>query len=317
MKTRPIPNTDLSVSAVCLGTGSFGSSVARDDAFTLLDTFVAAGGSFLDTARIYAVWLPDGANASERTVGEWLRHSGLRGQITLATKGAHPDLKTMHISRLSPEDLRHDIEASLHYLQTNCIDLYWLHRDDRSVPADEIIDALNVHVQTGQIRYLGCSNWRVERIRAANAYAQAHGLAGFIANQPLWSLAAPNREAISDKTLVLMDAEDLTFHRETGMAVIPFTAQAKGYFTKLANGTLKDSDRRQYDSDLNRERARRVHELAARYGVSITAIALSYLMSQPFPTIPIIGPKTLAQLDDCLEFIDLRLTAADLAYLEA
>lgn len=317
MKTRPIPNTDLSVSAVCLGTGSFGSSVARDDAFTLLDTFVAAGGSFLDTARIYAVWLPDGANASERTVGEWLRHSGLRGQITLATKGAHPDLKTMHISRLSPEDLRHDIEASLHYLQTNCIDLYWLHRDDRSVPADEIIDALNVHVQTGQIRYLGCSNWRVERIRAANAYAQAHGLAGFIANQPLWSLAAPNREAISDKTLVLMDAEDLTFHRETGMAVIPFTAQAKGYFTKLANGTLKDSDRRQYDSDLNRERARRAHELAARYGVSITAIALSYLMSQPFPTIPIIGPKTLAQLDDCLEFIDLRLTAADLAYLEA
>lgn len=317
MKTRPIPNTDLSVSAVCLGTGSFGSSVARDDAFTLLDTFVAAGGSFLDTARIYAVWLPDGANASERTVGEWLRHSGLRGQITLATKGAHPDLKTMHISRLSPEDLRHDIEASLHYLQTNCIDLYWLHRDDRSVPADEIIDALNVHVQTGQIRYLGCSNWRVDRIRAANAYAQAHGLAGFIANQPLWSLAAPNREAISDKTLVLMDAEDLTFHRETGMAVIPFTAQAKGYFTKLANGTLKDSDRRQYDSDLNRERARRAHELAARYGVSITAIALSYLMSQPFPTIPIIGPKTLAQLDDCLEFIDLRLTAADLAYLEA
>ncbi len=317
MKTLTIPNTDFSVSAVCLGTGSFGSSVTWDDAFKLLDAFVAAGGNFLDSARIYASWLPDGANASERTVGEWLSHSGLRGQITLATKGAHPDLNTMHISRLSPEDLRHDIEASLHYLQTDCIDLYWLHRDDRSIPVGEIIDALNVHLQAGQIRALGCSNWRVDRIRAANAYAQTHGLAGFVANQPLWSLAAPNREAISDKTLVLMDAEDVAFHRETGLAAIPYTSQAKGYFTKLANGTLKDSDKRQYDSDLNRERARRGHELAARYGVSITAIALSYLMSQSFPTIPIIGPKTRAQLDDCLEFIDLRLTAADLTYLEA
>lgn len=315
MRRVTIPATDLTVSPVCLGAGSFGSSVSRDDAFALLDAFAAAGGSFLDTARIYAAWLPDGANASERTLGDWLRHTGLRDRTIIATKGAHPDLKTMHISRLAPQDIAQDVSESLHHLQTDRIDLYWLHRDDPAVPAGEIIDALNEHIRAGRLRYLGCSNWTPERIQQANTYAQAHGLAGFVANQPLWSLAEPNREAISDKTLVIMGAEDYAFHRESGMAVIPFTSQARGYFTKLAHGTLKEADRRQYDSPLNRERARRASELAARHDVSITTIALSYLTSQPFPTVPIIGPKTLDQLQDCLRDIDLRLTPDELAYL--
>src|SRR5690606_24545556 len=315
MRRITIPTTDLTVSSVCLGAGSFGSSVSRDDAFALLDAFAAAGGTFLDTARIYAVWLPDGANASERTLGDWLRQTGLRHRMVIATKGAHPDLKTMHISRLTPQDIAQDVSESLYHLQTDHIDLFWLHRDDPAVPAGEIIDALNEHIRAGRLRYLGCSNWTAARIREANTYAQAHGLAGFVANQPLGGLAEPNRETISDKTLVLMGAEDYAFRRESGMAAIPFTSQARGYFNKLANGTLEEADRRQYDSPLNRERARRAGELAARHGVSITAIALSYLTSPPFPTVPMIGPKTLDQLQDCLRDIDLRLTPDELAYL--
>lgn len=310
-------NTDLHVSALCLGAGPFGTDVPRDLAFAMMDTFFEAGGNVLDTARVYAVWLPNGANVSERTLGEWIKHNGLRDQVYISTKGAHPDLATMHISRMSPQDISHDVSQSLHHLQTDRIDLYWLHRDATDVPVSEIIDALNTHVRAGQIRYFGCSNWTTARIREANDYAQQHNLVGFVGNQPLWSLAAPNAEAINDKTLVLMGDEDTAFHRETGIAVMPFTSQAKGYFTKLAEGNLKDSVKRQYDSALNQERYRRVTELAERYGVSITTISLSYLMSQPFPTVPIVGPKTMAQLGDCLHDVDLRLSPDEVAYLEA
>lgn len=315
MQVVDIPNSDLRVSALVLGAGPFGTDVPRDLAFQMMDAFFEAGGNIYDTARVYADWLPNGANASERTLGEWIKQRGLRDQVYISTKGAHPSLATMHIPRMTPQDISHDISQSLHYLQTDRIDLYWLHRDAIEVPVSEIIDALNTHIQAGQIRYLGCSNWTVARIREANDYAQKHNLAGFVGNQPLWSLAAPNPDAISDKTLVLMSDADIAFHRETGMAVIPYTSQAKGYFTKLAEGNLKDSVKRQYDSPLNQERYRRATELAQRHSVSITTISLSYLMSQPFPTVPIVGPKTLAQLEDCLHDIDLRLSPDEVAYL--
>ena len=315
MKYVDIPNSDLRVSALALGAGPYGTDVPRDVAFEMMDTFFEAGGNTFDTARVYAVWLPNGANASERTLGEWINQRGLRDQVYISTKGAHPDLATMHISRMSPQDISHDISQSLHHLQTDRIDLYWLHRDAIEVPVSEIMDALNTHVRAGQIRYLGCSNWTAARIREANDYAQKHNLAGFVGNQPLWSLAAPNPDAINDKTLVLMSDEDMAFHRETGMPVVPYTSQAKGYFTKLAEGGLKDSVKRQYDNPLNQERYRRAAELAKRYAVSITTIGLSYLMSQPFPVVPIVGPKTLAQLEDCLHDIDLRLPPEQVAYL--
>ncbi len=312
-----LPQSDLSVSQICLGTGSFGSSVPEEAAFKLLDAFVAAGGNFIDSARIYAMWLPDGANASERTIGNWQRSRGLRDQIVIATKGAHPDLKTMHLSRLSRADIQADIRDSLKYLQTDVIDVYWLHRDDPQRPMADILETLNSEVQAGTIRYFGCSNWRVTRIREAADYARQAGWQSFIANQPMWSLAEPNRENIGDKTMVLMDTEDLDYHRETGMAVIPYTAQARGYFTKLAHNTLKDGDIRQYDNARNRLRYERAGELAARHNVPITSIALSYLTSQPFPVIPIIGAHTSEQLADSLSHTDLQLSPEELHTLTA
>lgn len=315
MNPLTIPGTDLQVSPVCLGSVPFGTTLKQADAFAMLEAFVERGGNFVDTARVYADWIPGGENASEKTIGAWLQSSGLRDQIVLATKGAHPDLKTMHVSRLSPENIAADVATSLGYLQTDRIDLYWLHRDDTAVPVGEIVDALNHQAGAGKIRYFGGSNWTVARIRAANDYAQAHGLAGFVANQPMWSLAAPNLERISDKTLVIMGEDDVAFHRDTGMTVIPYTAQAKGYFTKLAENRLKDSDMRTYDNPANRVRFQRVQELAVKHGVTVTAIALSYLTSQPFPVVPIIGPRNLGQLVDSVQHIALRLNAEEVAYL--
>lgn len=317
MKYTFIPETDMRVSQVCLGSGPFGTVVRPDDAFALLDAFVDLGGNFLDTARVYADWIPGGHNASEGTIGAWLKQRGQRERLVLATKGAHPDLKTMHISRLSPADIAADVNTSLRYLQTDVIDLYWLHRDDPTLPVGDILETMNNQVQSGKIRYFGCSNWTIPRIRAAQAYAQAQGLAGFVANQPMWSLAVPNQGAIADPTLVIQDDTGIAFHRETSMAVVPYTAQAKGYFTKLAAARLKDSDENAYDNGANRSRFARLQELATRHSTTVTAVALSYLTSQPFPVAPVIGPRTLDQLHDSMQHIDLTLTADELVFLQS
>jgi aryl-alcohol dehydrogenase-like predicted oxidoreductase len=113
-----------------------------------------------------------------------------------------------------------------------------------------------------------------------------------------------------------MDEADLDYHRETDLACIPYSSQGKGYFTKLAEDRLKDSDVRSYDSPQNRARYERVRELADKHGVSVTVITLAYLSSQPFPVSAIIGPRTLAQLDDSLTDSYLTLSLDELAYLE-
>ena len=156
---------DLHPSPICLGTADLGSAVNRSDSFALLDAYLDLGGNFLDTAKVYADWLPGERSTSEKLLGEWMRLRRNRQRIVLATKGAHPDLATMHLPRLSRAEIEADLHASLRHLQTDIIDLYWLHRDDPARPVEDILATLQDAVRAGKIRYFGCSNWRVERIR--------------------------------------------------------------------------------------------------------------------------------------------------------
>lgn len=318
MKTLNIPGTDLSPSQICLGTSEFNARIPADEAYALLDAFIENGGNFLDTAHVYADWIPGTKSSSEKFLGQWLRQTGLRRQIVLATKGAHPFLATMNTPRMSPAEIAADLNESLEYLQTDTIDLYWLHRDDPSRPVGEILEALNEHVRAGRIRCFGCSNWRISRIQEVLDYAKAHGLQGFVANQPMWSLAVPNLAEWPDQTIVALDDEGVAFHKRTQMALIPFSSQARGFFTKLAAGkTLADSERRLYHNEANLRRLERATTLAKRYAVSVTEIVLSYALSQPFPVFPIVGCRTIEQLNDSLKAANLTLTAEDVAYLVA
>jgi aryl-alcohol dehydrogenase-like predicted oxidoreductase len=297
-----------------------GSVQDRAASFQLLDAFFAAGGTFLDTAKVYADWLPGERSVSEKTIGAWLRHSGKRDRVVLATKGAHPDLSTMHIGRLRPADITADVEASLRHLQTDVIDLYWLHRDDVSRPVAEILKTLEDLVRAGKIRYYGCSNWRAPRIAEAQAAAAREGWGGFVADQMMWSLAAVDAAALPDKTMVPMDPALKQLHLATGLAAVPYSSQANGYFQRLAAGDragLKEGPRRIYATQTNEQRLGRIRQLAAKRGLSITAIVLGYLMAQPFPTFPIFSCRTLSQLEDVLSAADVILTQEQLAFLEA
>lgn len=318
MRYVTLPQTTLTVSGLCLGAGALGSALDRKQSFALLDAFHAAGGTFLDTARVYADWLPNGHNASEKTIGLWLKQRRLRGRVIVATKGAHPPLHSMHVGRMSPQEIRSDVDESLRWLQVDAIDLYYLHRDDVTHPVTEILETLEELVKAGKVRYYGCSNWRTGRIAEAQAYATGHALHGFAANQMLWSLAAVDGAKLPDPTLAAMDAGMYAFHQETGLAAVPYTSQANGYFQRLAAGTLGklgEDQRRLYDTPENRARFERVRSVAQEGGLTITQVVLAYLQSQPFVTVPVIGCKTVEQLADSLRAADVLLTpqqAADL-----
>lgn len=321
MRTLTIPGTDLNASLLCLGTNRFGSEIDAATSAALLDAFVEQGGNFIDTAHIYADWIPTAIrSASEKTLGVWLKDRGCRDKIVLATKGAHPDLAIMHIPRLARGDLLHDVDASLTCLQTDRIDLYWLHRDDPATPVGEILETLNDIQRTGKIRHFGCSNWQAPRLRAAQDYADAHALRGFVANQPQWSLAAPNRAGLSDpERLVIFDEDARAYHVETGLAVMPWSAQGQGYFDKLDRlgpDGLAPADRLKYDSPANRALLPTVKALAERRGVPVGAIALGYLLAQPFPTYPVIGPRTPDQLAASLKALEVALTPEEVGALE-
>ncbi len=320
MQSIPLPNTDLHVSSLCLGTGDFGSGLDQAASFQLLDEFVEGGGNFIDTANIYGDWIPGTKSSSEKMIGKWLTVRGNRQRMIIATKGAHPLMTSMNVQRMAPHELIHDIEQSLGHLQTDVIDLYWLHRDDPTRPTGEIIETLAGQVKAGKIRYFGCSNWRVERIRTANEYAAAHGLPGFVADQMLWNAAVLDVEALPDKSMVAMEAPLYAYHQKSGLAAIPYSSQAHGLLHKLAAGNgaaIRPNHQAIYPLQANQKRVAAAQALAQELGVSLTGIVLGYLQSQPFTTIPIIGAQNLPHLQDSMAGDGVRLTSAQVAALDA
>ncbi len=150
MQMLTIPNTNLTVSALSLGGVGLGTRTTVEDSMRLLDAYVELGGNFLDSAHIYAAWVPGGEGTSERTIGKWLQTRGNRSQIVIGTKGGHPHMNTMHIPRLSPEEIKQDLQESLERLQVDTIDVYWLHRDDPARPVGEMLETLNAAVAQEQ-----------------------------------------------------------------------------------------------------------------------------------------------------------------------
>ena len=309
-----LPGITRPLSVLCLGTANYGSAYTRDESFALLDAFAEAGGNFLDTAHVYADWLPDGHGASERTGGEWLRTRGVRAGFAVATKGGHPRLETMERSRLRPEDLTCDLTESLERLGTDYIDLYWLHRDDPAVPVGEILGALNEHLTAGRIHALGASNWRPARLKAAAEYAQAHGLTGFAASQIGWSLAIPNQTQGQWYDSRHMDATALEYYRAVGLKVIPFSPQAGGFFAHPYDPA--DAKYALYHNAVNVGRWERVQKLAKERGVSANAVALAYILEHPCGGAAVIGPRTIEQLRDSVRAVGLGMSGVERRFLE-
>ena len=323
MEYLDLPATPLRASVICLGTAEFGSAISDAQAWELLDAFAACGGNFVDTARVYAAWGPGGMGSSERAIGAWARSRGVRREILLSTKGAHPELGTMHISRLSPDEIAADLTASLQDLQTDYVDLYWLHRDDPTIPVGEIVDVLDEHVRSGLVRAFGASNWSPERLQDAAEYTRTHGRVGFCASQIAWSLARIKPGTDTGAGTRYMDDATMAYHLETGLPIVAYSSQAMGFFSGAygAGNPIAPTGKaatvlRHYLSDDNLGRLSRAQELAVRHSRTPNEVALAYLLSQPFPVFPIVGCRTVEQVRASCAAHDMRLTPAEIAFLD-
>jgi 1-deoxyxylulose-5-phosphate synthase len=312
MRRRAIPNSDLTVSEICLGAGPFGSRLRGAAMERLYSAFREAGGCFFDTAHCYAFWTEYGAGCSERALGECVRRFRDRPEVVLASKGGHPEAGADYPRPdryLSPEVIAADLRESRERLGVETIDLYYLHRDDARVPVGEIIDSLNRAIDAGHVRALGASNWLVERIAAANADAAARGLHGFVASQPQWSLGEPNWQPGPDPAMRFVTDADREWYAAQSLAVIPYSSTSNGYFAT-------DGERgRDYQTPENEARLRRAQQLATERGCTPHQIALAYLSCQEFVVIPIIGTANPEHLHEALGSTQVRLRPEEVRWL--
>lgn len=295
---------------IALGTMDFGGKIEEGRAREFMDAYVEIGGNFIDTARIYGDFARKIQGGSEQVIGRWMEDRRCRDSIVLGTKGGHPDPATMHTGRLSRSEILDDMRRSLDNLRTDCVDIYWLHRDDSTRPVEDILESLTELVEQGMTRYVGVSNWRTERIVEANASAAQHGLVKLSANQPQFSLA--RQVVVEDDTLCQMDSQTYAMHVKENLPCVCFSSQAKGFLSKLAQGgesILPDKARRRYLCEENLAVFERCRALSAQTGYSVNAIALAWLTSQPFPTFPIAGVSKMEHIDALREAGDAILTA--------
>lgn len=307
MKFLPFPALGRDVSQLVLGSMVF----SMDDlglTFDLLNEYLDLGGNLVDTAHIY------GGGNSERALGRWIAATGRRDEIFILTKGAHHNVDRR---RVTAEDITCDLRDSLARLGTDYVDLYVLHRDDPLQPVGGIIEALNSHIAAGRILAIGASNWSIPRIEAANAYAADRGLKGFCLSSNHLSLAAP-KEPVWLGCVDVRDAASRAWHAKTQFPLMPWSSQARGFFSGLFSPEVTDNDLmvRVYYSQANWARLDRAREIGLRRGFQPIEVALAWVLHQPFPCFPLIGPRTVEELHSCVRALDLSITPAEAAWLD-
>lgn len=309
MRQIQLPDSDLSVSAICYGTADWGAKSGSIDLERLYVAYREAGGNCFDTAHCYSFWV-DQLGTPERLLGQFVRRHDDRKNVIVCTKGCHitGGPKYPRPERyMTPEWLGRDLRESLERLRMEYVDLYYLHRDDPQVPVDEIVDALDEHASAGRVRHVACSNWRPPRIEQANAYAKGKVLKPFVASQIMWNLAELAKPMPAD--LCVMDDEQRRWYERSKLPVFSFSPTANGYFAK--GGTQSNS----YDTPASVARLERTRQLATKLNATPNAVALAYLMGHDFPAVPILGTTNLDHLRDGLSAAEIRLTPEQVRWL--
>jgi aryl-alcohol dehydrogenase-like predicted oxidoreductase len=305
--------TGLKVSALCLGTQTFGWGADEPTAFVLADRFVEAGGNFFDTSNIY------NEGQSETMLGNWLKSRGIRSQLVIASKVFFPVGEGPNDTGLTRKHILEQIDASLRRLQTDYVDLYQTHCWDASTPLEETLRALDDLVRAGKVRYIGASNYTPSQLTRAIMLSQKHGWARFDCLQPEYSLLVRSTEW-----------ELLPLCRSEGIGVIAWSPLAGGWLSgKYRRGQPPPPESRVGRADRwddlpeqrESERTWRIvdalMEVSQSLGKTPAQVALNWLLQQPGVTAPIMGARTLAQLEDNLGSVGWALGAGELAALNA
>jgi aryl-alcohol dehydrogenase-like predicted oxidoreductase len=285
----------------------------------LFDAYVRLGGNAFDTALVY--------HNVEQRLGDWMRRRGNRDDLVIHAKGVHSEGGRR---RVTPADIRCDLNETLTRLAVQAVDVFTLHRDDTARPVGPLLECLAEARDAGHLRCYGASNWSPGRLEEADDYAESRGLARFALSSPQFSLAVPN-EPSWPGCLDARDAQSRLWYERTQRPLFAWSALALGFFTGRyepresldpaqvaaleADPWSRDVLRVFYSADNFRRRARAA-ELAAERGVSATQIALAWVLHQPLAIFAVVGPRSVPELEELFAVFDISLAPTELAWLD-
>lgn len=299
-----IPGFDKPLSRLCMGYSGLGGQKPITNIMPLYDAYFERGGNVFDDASIYRGWAVRPSYA-----GQWMTMRGVREQCVLIDKGAHTP-------NCTPEQMGPEVDKMIKSNFCGYIDLYLMHRDNLDVPVGEFIDVMNRMVDEGKVRAYGFSNWSAARIDEAIAYAREKGLKEPVCLSNQLSLAEMVNP-VWHGTESCSNPEFQAWLTERNFPLIPWSSQAAGFFTEQSAPDKKDNQLmvKGYYSDANFERKKRAYELAEKKGVMPINIAMAWVLNQPFPTFPLIGPRTIGELRTSLTGLSIKLTPEEINWL--
>lgn len=305
MQYAHLGRTGLEVSRLCLGTMNFGPETSERDSFAIMDRALELGFNFFDTANVYGWEMGEGV--TEQIIGRWLdQGGGRRDQVVLATKvygrmGEGPNQR-----RLSHYHIRKACEDSLRRLKTDHIDLYQMHHVDRDTPWEEIWQAMEQLVREGKVLYVGSSNFAALHLAQAQSSAAARNFLGLVSEQSLYNLSAR-----------MIELEVIPACREYGLGLIPWSPLAGG----MLGGANEAKGRR--TSEMTKKRMAKHREAVSQYeafcdqiGHAPGEVALAWQLHNPDVTAPIIGPRTMEQLERSMQALEIELSGQNLQQLD-
>ncbi|WP_426687422.1 aldo/keto reductase [Rhodanobacter ginsengiterrae] len=310
MQQRPLGHSPLSIAPLAFGGNVFGWSADEKRSFELLDAFVDAGGNLIDTADVYSAWVPGNAGGeSETIIGKWLKKSGKRDRVVIATKVA----KWAEHPGLSPVNIRQAVDGSLQRLQIDCIDLYQAHEDDASVPMAETLGAFARLVEAGKVRVIGASNFSAARFADALALSRQHGLPRYESLQPEYNLVS--RAGYEQELEPLIRRENI--------GVISYYALASGFLSgkyrsaaDLAKSSARGGAVQKYLDPRGLQVLAALDAVAATHGATPAQVALAWLIARPGLTAPIVSATSVEQLRELLGATALALSDNEVAQLD-
>ena len=299
--------TGLQVSPLCLGTMNFGPQTSEEDSFAIMDQALELGLNFFDTANVYG-W-QTGEGITEQIIGRWFAQGGgRREKVVLATKVYGRMGEWPNDSRLSARHIRRACEESLRRMQTDHIDLYQMHHVDRNTPWEEIWQAMEQLVREGKILYVGSSNFAGWHIARANEAAARRNFLGLVSEQSLYNLNAR-----------MIELEVLPACESYGLGMIPWSPLGGGLLAgvlrKIEEGR-RASERTQDQIARYRPQLEAWEAFCAEIGENPADVALAWLLNRPVVTSPIIGPRTMEQLNGSLRALEISFDEAQLARID-
>ncbi|MDQ2938356.1 MAG: aldo/keto reductase [Acidobacteriota bacterium] len=302
MKKRKLGNSGLEVAPLAFGGNVFGWTVDEPTSFQLMDAFVASGFNLIDTADIYSTWVPGNQGGeSESIIGKWLKRSGNRKDVVIATKvglDMGPGKKG-----LSRSYMQRAVEDSLRRLQTDYIDLYQSHEDDKETQLEETLSAFAQLIEQGKVRAIGASNYTADRLSQALDVSERNGIPRYESLQPLYNLY--------DRAEYEQQLEPLCL--EKGIGVINYYSLASGFLTGKYRSeadlgkSARGKDIKKYLNERGFRILEALDQVASQYDSNPTRVALAWLIARPSITAPIASATSLEQLSDLIEATNLEL----------